>query len=333
METELIQEAIENFQKETPIRIELKSTSPLDGTLRLKWEGNDIELVAWVRNEIRIPFLPQIAERFKEQENLILVAHKIYPKVKEVLRSEQIPYLETAGNIFLNKEGIYLWLDQAKVTGNRDKASISGAFTKSGLKIIYQFLTVPEILNEPYRTIAAKAKVALGTIPPVIESLRAAGFLLRKDKKHFLLDRKKELLEKWIDLYSMKLKPSIRMGEFAPKNGDFKLAKLDPQDSVWGGEVAGEFFTNYLRPERGSIYTRLAKAELIRKYNLIPQKNGSIEVFEMFWEGFSEEEPRENEKLPFASPILTYADLVLTGDKRCLDTAKMIYNEHIEPKL
>jgi len=333
MKNELIQTAIENLQKEIPISIELKGTVPVDETLVVKWDGHQIQLLPWVRNEIRTQFYPQLAERFKNQKDLILVANKIYPKVKELLRADGIPYIETAGNIFLNRNGIYILLEHAKATSNRAPLK-NKAFTKSGLRVVYQFLTYPEILNEPYRTIAEKAGVALGNIPAVIDSLKDAGFLLRKDKQNLMLDRKKELLEKWIDAYSLRLKPSLKIGEFRPKNdNDWTMVKLDSLDSTWGGEAAGEFYTKYLRPERGTIYTRLGKAELIKKYGLIPQKNGPIEVLEVFWENLPIEDPEFNVKLPYVSAILAYADLIQTGDKRCMDTAQRIFDEYIQSKL
>ena len=333
MESKLLQTAIENLQKGGEIIAKQLKDHPLDGTIELQVNSHLIELVVFVKNEIRPQNYPQIAETFKNNRNLILVANKIYPKVKELLRAERMAYLETVGNIFLNHEDVYIWLEHEKAH-NPEKNIRNKAFTKSGLRVVYQFLTYPKILNEPYRTIADKAGVALGNIPAIFDSLKNDGFLLRKDKHRFLLDRKKDLLNKWVDAYGAKLKPSLKIGEFGLKNGqELSSLKLDAIDSVYGGEVAGEFFTKYLRPERGTIYTRLGKAKLIQKYGLIPQKNGPIEIFQMFWENLEIEDPELNEKLPFSTPILTYADLIQTGDKRCIDTAKMIYDERIQSEL
>jgi hypothetical protein len=289
--------------------------------------------VAWVKNEVRPHQYSEIAERFRNQKNLIIVANKIYPKVKESLRAEGIAYMEVVGNIFLNQQGVYVWIENEKAQTIRNDGG-NKAFTKSGVRVVYQFLTYPKILNEPYRTIADKAGVALGNIPGILSSLKDAGFLLKKDKKTFVINRKKELLNKWVDAYAMKLKPSLKVGEFGMKNGkDWQSINLNAVDSVWGAERAGEFFTNYLRPEHATIYSRLGIAQLIQKYGLIPQKNGPIEVFEMFWEDLPIEDYHLNEKLPYVTPILTYADLVQIGDKRCLDTAQMIYDEHIQSEL
>lgn len=333
MEQDLLQTAIENLRSRSSIIANLRKTGPLDGTLEIQLGGHRVELVMWMKNEVRSHQFLEIIERFRSQKNLIVVTNKIYPNVKELLRAEGIAYMETVGNIFLNQQDVYVWIENEKVQPNRNDGGIK-AFTKSGLRVVYQFLTYPKILNEPYRAISEKAGVALGNIPGILGSLKDAGFLLKKDKKTFVLNRKKELLNKWVDTYAMKLKPSLKVGEFGLKNGeDWWLINLDAKDSMWGGEKAGEFFTNYLRPEHATIYSRLGKSELIQKYGLIPQKNGPIEVFEIFWEDLPIEDSQLNEKLPYVTPILTYSDLVQIGDKRCLDTAQRIYDEHIQSEL
>lgn len=333
MEQDLLQTAIENLLSKNSIVANLRKTGHLDATLEIQLGRFGVELVPWVKNEVRPHQFLEIKKRFQNQNNLIVVANKIYPKVKELLREEGIAYMETVGNIFLNQQGIYVWIENEKAKLSSNDSS-NKAFTKSGLRVIYQFLTYPKILNEPYRTIADKAGVAFGNIPGILNSLKDAGFLLKKDKKTFVLNRKKELLNKWVDAYAMKLKPSLKVGDFGLKNGkDWWQIDLDPKDSMWSGEKAGEFFTNYLRPEYATIYSRLGKTQLIQKYGLIPQKNGPIKVYEIFWEDLSIEDSQLNEKLPFVTPILTYSDLVQKGDKRCLDTAQKIYDEHIQPEL
>jgi hypothetical protein len=333
MENDLLQPALDNLRKRSSLLVNLRKATPLDGTLEIQLGNQLVELVAWVKNEVRPQQYSEIAEKFHTQKNLIIVANKIYPKVKEFLRAEGIAYMEVVGNIFINQQGIYVWIENEKAQPIRNDGG-NKAFTKSGLRVVYQFLAYPKSLNEPYRTIADKAGVALGNIPGILSNLKDAGFLVKKDKKIFVITRKKELLTKWVDAYAMKLKPSLKVGEFGIKNGkDWSSINLNADDSVWGSECAGEFYTNYLRPEHATIYSRLSTPQLIQKYGLIPQKNGPIEVFKMFWEGLPSENNPLNKKLPYVTPTLTYADLVQIGDKRCFDTAQMLYDEHIQPKL
>ena len=60
-------------------------------------------------------------------------------------------------------------------------------------------------------------------------------------------------------------------------------------------------------------------------YGLMPHKEGNVQVYEKFWK--QDEEPET------APDILVYADLMNTQDSRCIETAKMIYDERIKPEL
>ena len=96
------------------------------------------------------------------------------------------------------------------------------------------------------------------------------------------------------------------------------------QKTVWGGEAAADMLTNHLRPEKFLIYTKENRMDLIKNYRLMPDKNGEVEVLDMFW--------NKTEGLT-APPIVVYADLMLEGGKRNKETAVKIYNEYIEPNL
>ena len=63
----------------------------------------------------------------------------------------------------------------------------------------------------------------------------------------------------------------------------------------------------------------------MKSYNLIPKAKGDIEVYEMFWKQDSEQQT--------APPILIYADLLIEGGKRNKETAKIIFNDYIQPNL
>jgi hypothetical protein len=49
-----------------------------------------------------------------------------------------------------------------------------------------------------------------------------------------------------------------------------------------------------------------------------------VEVHRRFWNF-----PGEPEHDNLVPPLLVYADLLATGDARCIETAKMIYETHV----
>ncbi len=51
------------------------------------------------------------------------------------------------------------------------------AFNASGLKVIFTFLLVPQLVSETYRTIAETSGVLLGTIGWVLNDLKELGYV------------------------------------------------------------------------------------------------------------------------------------------------------------
>ena len=113
------------------------------------------------------------------------------------------------------------------------------------------------------------------------------------------------------------------------KEADFtnwKTLTLNNEKTCWGGEPAGDILTNYLRPAELIIYTTETRNELIKNYRLIPDEKGTVKAFKKFWK-------KEEENKSIAPPLIVFADLMNTGDRRCMETAQKIYNEYLQDKL
>ena len=262
--------------------------------------------------------------------NRIVVAENIPPNTKMLLREKEINYLDINGNCFItdekNRTGIFLYLEGQKNAEHRNEKK-TRAFTKAGLKVVYQFLLTPDLINGTYREIAEKAGVAIGNIKQIIDGLHEEGFLVRKNKNEFAFIKTADLVDRWTKAYGERLKPALEIGTFRLLNpNDFinwKDIHLDTKKTCWGGEPAANLWTNYLKPGILTLYTEETRIELIKKYKLVPEVNGSIKIYRKFW---NEEKKIDNK----VNPILTYADLILTSDMRCLETAHMIYEKYIQ---
>jgi len=57
-----------------------------------------------------------------------------------------------------------------------------------------------------------------------------------------------------------------------------------------------------------------------------PGHTAVVELRKRFWNFPAESDPGRGDLVP---PLLVYADLLATGDARCIETAKMIYENHI----
>jgi hypothetical protein len=302
----------------------------LGGVIFLEFEGRKLTFNADIRKVLHNAQLPGLLQNVgKYQSGYLLIAEKIAPKVKEVLRKERIAYLERNGDIYINQVtqgGLLIFVD-----GNKpivEKSDLTGrAFTKTGLKVVFHFLLEEELVNKPYREIAAQAGTALGNVTNVVNGLREAGFLLKERKDRYVLVHKKELLTKWLTAYEEVLKPKLEIGRFRFAKEeylyDWRSLPLSDQLSWWGGEPAANILTAYLKPEDFTLYTLETKSELMRRYRLKPDPAGNICVYKKFWQG-------DYTIDHIAPPLLVYADLVSTGDRRCIETAERIFDEYLQ---
>lgn len=322
MEHEIIHKALEALKQTTGFEAIFKDKEPLDGELKFTFNGVTYAFDVEVKQELRTHQLPQIENYFHSNADFLLVANRIFPKIKEELRQKDIPYLEANGNIYLKTDGLFLFVDTQKpIEAEKNKGN--RAFTKTGLKVLFYLLQHKEAIYLPQRELAELTDVALGNIPQVIDGLKETGYLMPLNNKTFVWENRKALFERWLVAYATVLRPKLVKERYALK-ANWQDMEFQNHKTVWGGEPAADILTNHLRPEKFLVYTKEGRMELIKKYHLMPDKNGEIEVLEMFW--------KENQGKT-APPLLVYADLMLEGGKRNKETAEKIYHEHIEPNL
>jgi len=333
MERNIIQEALQNFEKNTGIKSTWKKAKPtakdnsMGEGLYFTFDKKKLLLPMQVSKKIGPQHLPAIAERKKQVKDLVLLALDIPEQVAKNLRASRINYIDAAGNAFINSHDIFILIE-----GNKPIKLQQGfqakAFSKTGLKVIFQFLLYPELINETIRNIANQADVSLDTVHKTIQGLKQLGYIIPLTKKDMGWNNRKELFEKWIGEYDTRLKPGLHVGSFRfVKETDFLQWKAMhlKDNTCWSGEPAGDLLTNYLRPEILTLYTKETKMEVIKNYRVLPDPNGYIRVYQKFWGG----NERQNETAP---PLLVYADLVNTGDKRNIETAQKIYGKFLQNK-
>jgi hypothetical protein len=322
MEKEIIHIALENLLQNTGVNGYWDENGPLGGGLDLSINGIKYHFIVEIKREIREHQLRQIDDYLQQYDNLMLIANRIFPKIKEKLRQKGIPYLEANGNIFLKKDGIFLMVDTAKAV-NTEKNKGNRAFTKTGLKVLFYLLQNKEDINLTQRELADKANVGLGNIPQIIDGLKTTGYLQALNNKTYVWENTANLVDRWITEYASVLRPKLIKENYTFK-GNWQDIAIKNNVTFWGGEPAADLLTNHLRPEKFLIYTRENRMDLMKNYRLMPDKNGEIEVLDLFWKQIG------GKTVP---PLLVYADLMLEGGKRNKETAEKIYNEYIQPNL
>lgn len=300
----------------------------IDGTLHLRMPDINLPKVnVHIRTTLRQYQLLQLLDLAQTHPPFLVFAETIYPAMKKELRQRKINYLDAAGNLYLQHGQTMLLFDGQKPTVVAPKDRPNKAFTKTGLKAVFHFLLQPDAINHPYRQIAEAADIALGNIKSILDGLNEAGFLLAVTKDRYQLQRKKELLERWITAYGDILRPMLHLGDcqfIVPQQIlQWKQLPFDIQLHRWGGEPAGDILTNYLQPQQLLIYTT-DKMDIVRKWKLMPYGDG-IRFYKKFWK-----DDHLNKATTIAPVLLIYADLLLTDDPRCLETADKIYDQYLK---
>ncbi|MCA6361694.1 MAG: hypothetical protein IM638_01535 [Bacteroidetes bacterium] len=332
MKEKIVHTALESLRKHTGFEGTYRITQKkgVEGEVNLTIQNSRELFLVEVKREIRNHQIPAIEDLARNNKKFLLIAETIFPKIKERLRKLGICYLDMAGNIFLQTPKYHLWIEGHKAE-KKETEKTNRAFKTAGLKVIYLFLTNTTLINQPQRAIAKEAGIALGNINYILKGLKEFKFLIEINKNEIQLINKRDLLQKWVMQFEEKLKPTLHIGNFRfLRNDDYtqwKNIALHKNQTYWGGEPAGAIITNYLLPEIFTLYTDETRSNLIKNYRLIPDPNGNVRAYKKFWKGQNTFDETT------VHPLLAYADLMNTGDRRSMETANKIYDELLSNRL
>ena len=261
----------------------------------------------------------------------LLIAPYIARQTAERCREIGIQFIDGAGNAYLEMPGLFVF-----VAGQPRKAGVAiakpnyQALTPTGLRLIFMLLTKPQLLNAPYRELAKAAGIAIGGVGRAIKDLELRRYLTPEGNGPRRLLAEDQLREEWAAHYSVKLRPKLHPRRFtriitnAFDTDWWNRTDLHPYGAVWGGEVAADILTSYLRPETVTIYAHGPVEPLMTKFRLKPDPQGDIEILQAFWHKDNEENKST------APPLLIYADLMASDNSRSIETAKLIYEQFFD---
>ncbi len=332
-ETEILAKALEAFNNLTALDFTIEGREvyiegrKVDAIISLKVNGKVIRYITEIKRFLTPGKLLMVITQLRQfGQKGIIVTDYINPNLADRLKELDIPFIDVAGNAYINEPPVYVF-----IKGNRQpveafaKKQKTRAFQTTGLKVLFAFLCQPELVNAPYREIAKKAKVALGTVDWAVRDLKEAGLLIGTKKRGRKLINRRKLLERWVEVYPENLRPKLMIGRFQANEDEWwKFTEIRNFNAYWGGEVAAAKITQYLKPEIATIYIRDNPAKFLLHNKLAKKANGNVEILEAFW-GIEYEWHYED----IVPPLLIYADLIATGDTRNIETAKIIYEEEL----
>lgn len=246
---------------------------------------------------------------------VLLLCDKANPQICKALMDKGISVMDVAGNCLVRYRKVFVAIQGRKSVETSLRPG--KAFNETGVKLVYYLLQSSGNVSSSYRTMHDKTGVSLGAIKNILEDLKNSRMVATTKSKRMIIDRN-GLLARWAEAYARALKPQLLMGRMA-----FTADALDkwqtielPENACWGGESGAYMRDGYLQPENFTIYTDGSIRELMQTGCLVPSPKGNIEVCSRFWDC------EKNDKI--APLIVVYADLMGSGDSRCLEAAERI---------
>ena len=333
MDEDILHYALEQLTATTELGLQVQAMPDsatdkgYDGQLKLTIDTLEAYFFFNVKKRLSLSNLPYLDKYTNGQNNVLLIGDYISKPLRKNLKEKQISYLDTSGNTFItNHNGLLIYTETnastpalAPKTGN--------AFSKTGLKVIFQLLIDDSILNQPYRKIADYAQVSPDSVSRILKELKREGYVIQINAKKLKLQHKERLIQEWVPLFNRMLRPKLKQQAF--RSQDFnQLRKYAHEANIGiGGELAGELLSNYLIAERAIFYTDLPFVKAAKQLKLMPSTKSvdSVTLIKKFWQSDS--------NTPTVPPILVYADLLNNPTPRNLETAQIIYNSYVKNTL
>ena len=306
-----------------------------DAVVRIGRGGKGQKYVAEVRRLLRPANLGVTLHQVDRQAAThampgLLVADYINSDMAETLRKQGREFLDTAGNAYIQQAQVLVWATGRKPVLKVVPLQVGRAFQPTGLQVLFALLCHPEWVNLPYRQLAARAGVAHGTVGWVMPDLQQQGFVADLNGKRGtrrLFDGER-LLALWADAYARQLRPRTLLGRYyVPALEGWQDWPLE-NVAQWGGEPAGALLTKYLKPGELTMYADKLPGQLAARFRFAKEPDvghkAVVEVRHRFWNF-----PEDVAAGPCVPPVLVYADLLATGDARCIETAKRLYEDHV----
>lgn len=334
LEHDILTEALDAFRRVTHLAVEELGRQPAkrrpmaDARIRILGFMEPLDFWPVIQASLHEAALGRIALQFTLQpgRRSILVTRYVPSRLAIKMRDLRIPFIDTAGNAFLDAPPVFIFTQGNRPASLLRERGESGMLGAAGAKVVFALLCKNELVRATYRQIAEMADVALGSTAHVLDDLKRRGFLLEPKGQQRRLVRKRELADLWTSAYAQRLRGKSLLGRYTPDDpGFWSTADLSPYNAQWGGEVAANKLTHYLKPEVITIYAQRPVQQLVLNFKLRKEQRGGVEIRERFWKFTLD---REAETV--VPPLLVYADLLATADPRNVEAAKMIYDSIVQ---
>ncbi|MDB9460620.1 type IV toxin-antitoxin system AbiEi family antitoxin [Dolichospermum circinale CS-545/17] len=298
--------------------------------------------------DANINYIHHLQEKLSNDKRTLLITDALSDEVLDLLLENNIEFIDTTGNIYLNNSSLYILVRSSSI---QNKKLLSAPnITTSTLKVAYALLQDPSILqslkvisNLTLKKISILEKIGnvagvdYQTVKSSLETLYQLNYLQRQRSGTYRIENYIKLLERWEMGYIENLRPELLIGTFSPReniNIDFNdiseqiLEIAQNQKIIIGGELGAAILTGYLKAISMTIhipqeYNYRAITTMLR---LKPDPKGNIIILKQFG---NKNQPKYSVYEHIADPLLIHAELCLYPDERLKETAKRLYEKYI----
>lgn len=337
----ILQKCIEHLQALPGIQASLISSHALvkgiDGIINITSPLKSVDYAYTIQPDVNGKIVELVIAYLKRHEEkvgqkLLLVSRYLPNNAIEHLLDENIEFIDSAGNTYLNSAATYV-LIRGK---HRPKEKISPILqiTPNTLKLIYMLLKNPKILEVPSKELAIATGLTTRTVSQTLKNLYQLGYLQRQRNGSYRIADYTKLLERWEIGYTETLRPKLLVGTFTSV-GERKFSQVadniislaKEQNFLIGGELGAAIVTSYLNPIGATLHVLDNYRLIAAKLRLKPSPHGEI----TFLQQFGVNNALDNKQEEFiADPLLIHTELMLSNDKRLMETAARIFDLYIE---
>jgi hypothetical protein len=282
--------------------------------------------------ELVIAYFKLHQEKLKEK--LLLITRYLSETAIEKLVKNDIEFIDTAGNIYLNSPAAYI-LIRGKHRP-KEKTASQKQITPNNLKVIYTLLKSPNILKASLKELANAAGVTSGIVNNTLKNLYDLGYLQRQREGYYRIAHYGKLLERWEIGYAESLRPNLLLGTFTPvfkekfaEVSDNIIQQAKENNFLIGGELGAAIATSYLSPLGAVLHVKDNHRLIAAQLKLKPSSEGEIIFLQQFGSHNADDYDRPE---PIADPLLIHAELMIGNNERLEETAKRIFANFIEAR-
>lgn len=250
------------------------------------------------------------ALRIKTDELLLLPYAS--PPVAAALREAAVPFADAAGNAWIMRPPLAVSIEGRKPSERPVKGR--PAVLAGGLQLVFALLVDPEAIHLPYRELARRGGVSLGTVANTLAWLRAQRHVVAGRNGLQLADRAR-LQERWELGYLEVLRDTLVLGQARVAGGasvEALLSRPSP-GALLGGELAAAVLTGRLVPAHAAVHVEEPLAAALAALRLVPDPTGPVTLLRRFG---SVDAGQAQGSAVLATPLLVRVELLASGDAR-----------------